>query len=165
MILILYLKTCPDIGSPTQSSLQFKVFQSGRPFPASGHGRLLLLPWSVLATQNCTAVNWSPKTFGRQQGAPGILELLGHFSESPTFSELLGHFFVSYFTKYLGKSAPKLLDLVNPPPFSTQNSKMLVHKKCPKTCAMLQNTATPLMEETQIKLHFQSIGPLGRCFL
>ena len=68
MIMILYLKTWSDIGSPTQSSLQFKVFQSGRPFLASGHGRLLLLPWSVLATQNCTAVNQSLKTFGRQQG-------------------------------------------------------------------------------------------------
>ena len=69
IIFILYLKTCPDIVSPTQSSRWFKVFQSGRPFPASGHDRLLLLPWFVLATQNCVAVNWAPKTFGRQHGA------------------------------------------------------------------------------------------------
>ena len=65
IILILYLKSCPDIGSPSQ----LKVFQSGGPFPASGHGRLLLLPWSVLTTHNCTAVNWSHKIFGGQQGA------------------------------------------------------------------------------------------------
>ena len=64
MTLILYLNSCPDIGSSTQ----FKVFHSGRPFPASGHVRLLLLPWSLLATQKCTGVNWSHKTFGQQQG-------------------------------------------------------------------------------------------------
>ena len=44
MISILYLTIWSVIGSPTQSSLQFKVFQSGTPFPASDHGRLLLLP-------------------------------------------------------------------------------------------------------------------------
>ena len=76
MILILYLKTMSDIGSPTQSSLQFKVFQNGRPFPASGYGRLLLLPWSFLATQNCTAVNQSPNTFGRQQGVGALPDVL-----------------------------------------------------------------------------------------
>ena len=39
----------------------FMVFQNGRLFSASGHDRLLLLlPLSLLATQNCTAVNWSP---------------------------------------------------------------------------------------------------------
>ena len=44
------------------------VFQSGRPFLANGHGRLMLVPWSLLATQSCTAVNWSPQTFDQQHG-------------------------------------------------------------------------------------------------
>ena len=68
MILILYLYSSPDIGCPTESSLKFMVFQSGRPFLASGHGRLMLVPWSLLATQSCTAVNWSPQTFDQQHG-------------------------------------------------------------------------------------------------
>ena len=33
-----------------------------------GHDTLVLLPWSMLTTHNCTAVNWSHKTFGQQQG-------------------------------------------------------------------------------------------------
>ena len=66
MILILYLKSCPDIGSPTQLNVVHCVSE-WLTIPASGHGRLLLLPWSVLATQNCTAVNWSHRTVCRQQ--------------------------------------------------------------------------------------------------
>ena len=49
---------------------------------------------------------------------PGILELLGHFSVGYFFSKLLGHFFVIFHQTSWGKSAQKLLDLVNsPPPF------------------------------------------------
>ena len=56
MILLLYLKSSPDIGFPTQLTV-FYCVSEWLTIPASGHGRLLILPWSVLATQNCTSVN------------------------------------------------------------------------------------------------------------
>ena len=64
---------------------------------------------------------------------PRILELFVQFSRSPIFVELFRHFFVSLFTKYLVKSAQKLLDLVNPPPLFTQNYKIVGAQKVPQS--------------------------------
>ena len=69
----------------------------------------------------------------RSDPPPWILELLGHFFESPKFWNFWGTNFWQNSPNIWAKSAQKLLDLVNPPPFSTKSSKMLVHKKCPKT--------------------------------
>ena len=97
----------------------------------------MLLHWGASPPKKCTL----KMDFFQNRSAlpPRILELFVQFSRSPIFVELFRHFFVSLFTKYLVKSAQKLLDLVTPPPFLPKITKLLVHKKFPKACGLPQN--------------------------
>ena len=53
MILILYLKSCPDIGSPTQLNVVHCVSE-WLTIPASGQGSISSLPWPHKIVQQST---------------------------------------------------------------------------------------------------------------
>ena len=63
------------------------------------------------------------------------------------FSGTFGALFVSYFTKIRVKSVQKLLDLVNPPPFSAQNSKIVGAQKVSQNFWIASEPPPPLLEE------------------
>ena len=69
--------------------------------------------------------------------------------------KLLGHFLSHISPKIKEKSAQKLLDLVYPSPFSTQNSKIVGHKKMPKNFWFgSEPPPLSLWKIPKLKLHF-----------
>ena len=103
-----------------------------------------------LSKKNATLMYVSSKTDVTPL-PPGILEPFGHFSESPIILELFGPFNVSLFNKYLRKSAPTLLDLVNPDPFSTKKSKTVGAQKVSQNFWI---ASAPLWKKSRLKLYF-----------
>ena len=71
------------------------------------------------------------------------------------FPRLLGHFLCHISPTIWGKSAQKLLDLVNPPPISTKNSQIVgAQKSAPKLLDWPGTPPPPLWEKPKKKPPF-----------
>ena len=97
----------------------------------------------------------------RSDPPPRLLELFGHFFVGWFVFRAFGALFVSYFTKIMGKSAQKLLDLVKPPLFYPKFQNCWCTKSAPKTFGLTRTPPPPLWKKSIIKLHFSKHRPFG----
>ena len=79
---------------------------------------------------------------------PRVLEILGHFSESPIFFGTFGALFCVLIHQIFGKKFPETFGFGLPrPPFSTRNSKIVGAKKVPKNFCIASEPHPPILEE------------------